>query len=293
MPSVRVDDIDLHYVEAGSGPPLVLIHGLGGSHLDWEHQIAHFAPRYRVIAPDLRGFGDTPCGRRLYSIRRLARDVVGLLGALGVTRFDLVGHSMGGAIAQQIALDADGRVRKLIVANSMPMFRPQTLRHWTEFSYRWVVMGLLGPARLARIGAWRMYPGDEHALEREKSIARGARNTRYAYLAALAALGRWSVMMRLGQLCMPVLIVASEHDYFTREETIRFAHALPRGRLRIIKGAHHGLPAEMPALFNDLLARFLRAPQSVADETPPHAPPSDAQAAEAPVSVLAETGGEP
>ncbi|WP_051361816.1 alpha/beta fold hydrolase [Solimonas soli] len=293
MPKLRVDDFDMHYVEAGAGPPLLLIHGLGGSHLDWEHQIAHFARQYRVIAPDLRGFGASGAGRRLYSIRRLARDVTALLAQLGVERFALVGHSMGGAVAQQLALDTEGRVQKLVVANSMPMFRPQTLRHWMEFSYRWAVMGLLGPARLARIGAWRMYPGDAHAAEREKSIARGARNTRYAYLAALAALGRWSVMLRLGQLRMPVLVIASEHDYFTREETLRFAHALPRGRLRIIAGAHHGLPAEMPEVFNALVTRFLRAPHTVRDQAPRHAAAGGETPAHAAAAVLAETGGEP
>ncbi|MGH8446687.1 MAG: alpha/beta fold hydrolase [Solimonas sp.] len=294
MPSIRVDDFDMHYVEAGSGPPLVLVHGLGGSHLDWEHQIAHFSRRFRVIAPDLRGFGDSGSGRRVYSIRRLARDVAGLLAQLGIDRFLLIGHSMGGAVAQQLALDGGGRVQKLVVANSMPMFRPQTLRHYTEFVYRWLVMGLLGPARLSRIGAWRMYPGDAQAAEREKSIARGARNTRYAYLSTLAALGRWSVLPRLGQLRLPVLIVGAEHDYFTRDETVRFAHALPRGRLHIVDGAHHGLPAEHPDVFNALVERFLRA-RHAAQGTAPRArlrARDIASRVQPPVAALAEAGGD-
>lgn len=296
MPQLRVDDFDMHYAEAGSGPPLVLVHGLGGSHLDWEHQIGHFAQHYRVIAPDLRGFGASGHGRRLFTIRRLARDVATLLAALGVERFALVGHSMGGAIAQQLALDGGGRVERLVVANSMPMFRPQTLRHHLEFGYRWLVMGLLGPARLSRIGATRMYPGRDQAEARRKSIARGARNTRYAYLSALAALGRWSVLPRLGQLRMPVLVIGAEHDFFTREETVRFAHALPCARLHIVAGAHHALPAERPEIFNELVGRFLRARAAPArpragrrlrprDLAPhPHSPP--------PVAAIAEAGGD-
>ncbi|NKF24431.1 alpha/beta fold hydrolase [Solimonas marina] len=260
MPSVRIDDVELHYTEVGAGTPLLLVHGLGGSYLDWEHQIPYFARHYRVIAPDLRGFGDSDTGRRLFSIERFARDVIGLADALGLRRFLLVGHSMGGAVAQQLTLDNPGRVRKLVVANSMPLFQPQTRRHYIEFAYRWVVMGLLGPARLARIGANRMYPGDEQAAAREASAARGMRTSRYSYLAALAALGRWSVLERLGELRMPVLVVASENDYYTHEESVQFAHALPRGRLHTVKAAHHGLPAEKPAIFNDVVARFLRAP---------------------------------
>lgn len=279
MPAVRVDDIELQYVEAGAGTPLVLVHGLGGSHLDWEHQIAYFARFYRVIVPDLRGFGDSGTGRRLFSIDRFARDVVALLDVLGIRRFLLVGHSMGGAISQQLTLDHPGRVLKLVVANSMPLFQPQTRRHYIEFAYRWAVMGLLGPARLSRIGAQRMYPGDDQAEEREKSAARGARTSRYSYLASLAALGRWSVLERLGELRLPVLIVGAENDYYTREESVRFAHALPRGRLHVVEGAHHGLPSEMPAIFNDLVARFLRAPHKL--RTPPHTEASQRRAAEA------------
>ncbi|NGY03505.1 alpha/beta fold hydrolase [Solimonas terrae] len=258
MAVVRVDDIDMHYVEAGSGPPLVLIHGLGGSHLDWEHQIGVLATRFRVIAPDLRGFGRSGTGRRLFSIRRLMQDVVLLLDRLGIAQCQLIGHSMGGAIVQQLSLDHPQRVQRLVVANSMPMFRPQTRRHVAEFAYRWLVMGLLGPARLSRIGAQRMYPREDQAAEREKSAARGAHTSRYAYLAALAGLGRWSVLERLGEMRLPVLILAAEHDYYTREETVRFAHALPRGRLHIVAGAHHALPSEMPEVFNRLVMRFLR-----------------------------------
>src|SRR3546814_12483764 len=76
--------------------------------------------------------------------------MLALLDALGIERCLLVGHSMGGAIAQQLTLDQPQRVRRLVVANSMPMFKPQTRRHFAEFAYRWVVMGLLGSARLYR-----------------------------------------------------------------------------------------------------------------------------------------------
>lgn len=118
MPVVRVDDIDLHYAEAGSDPPLLLIHGLGSSHLDWEAQLGVLRtapPRHRVIAPDLRGFGDTPRGRRLLTIERFTRDLVELVDRFALKRLLLVGHSMGGAIAQQLMLElgaraeADGR----------------------------------------------------------------------------------------------------------------------------------------------------------------------------------------
>ena len=263
MAVARVGDIDVHYLEAGSGPPLILLHGLGGSSQDWEHQIAFFSKRYRVIAPDLRGFGATPRGRGLPSIERLAGDVRGLLMQLDVACFRMIGHSMGGAVAQQLALNAPATVERLVITNSVPSFRPQSLRHYFEFAYRWIVMGLLGPGRLARIGARRMFPEPHQAAERAKSIARGERNTRAAYLGTLAALGRWSVIARLGELEMPVLVLAAEHDYFGHAETVKFAHALPRGRLHVVENAHHSLPAEKPPVFNALVQKFFEGPVPV------------------------------
>ncbi|HEX4896044.1 MAG TPA: alpha/beta hydrolase [Solimonas sp.] len=260
MPRARVGDIDLHYLEAGSGPPLVLLHGLGGSVGDWEHQIPFFSRRYRVIAPDLRGFGDTPPGRRFPSVPRLAADVAGLMDILGIPDFLLAGHSMGGAVALQLALDRPEAVGRLVIANSVPSFRPQRPRHYLEFAFRWAVMGLLGPARLARIGAQRQFPDPAQAEQRARHVARGARNTRRAYLAALAALGGWSVIDRLDELRMPILVAAAEHDYFGHDETVKFAHALPCARLHLFRDAHHGLPAEQPQRFNAVMLRFLAGP---------------------------------
>jgi 3-oxoadipate enol-lactonase len=256
----RVGDIELNYEEAGRGPPFVLLHGLGGSWLDWEYQIPYFARRYRVLAPDLRGFGDSPRGIGRTGVQRHAADLVAFLDALGIDRCLLAGHSMGGAVAQQFTLDHPQRVERLVIANSVPSFRPRSARHYLEFLYRLLVMGLLGPARLAEIGAWRTYPAPEQEAQRARAIARGARNSRRNYLAALNALSGWSIIERLDELQLPVLVAASEHDYFGHEETVKFAHALPRARLHVFKDAHHSLPSEFPDAFNAVVERFLDAP---------------------------------
>jgi 3-oxoadipate enol-lactonase len=256
MSQLRVGDVDLRYRQAGDGEPLVLLHGLGGSHLDWEHQIPFFSRRYRVLAPDLRGFGESPRGRGRMSVRGHALDVGRFLDAMQVDRCRLIGHSMGGAVAQQFTLDQPRRVERLVIANSVPSFRPQSVRHHAEFLYRLIVMGVLGPARLAAIGARRSFPAPEQAAQRARAIARGARNSRRNYLAALQALSAWSVLDRLDELRLPVLVAASEHDYFGHDETVKFAHALPRARLHVFKGAHHGLPGEQPDTFNAVVERF-------------------------------------
>ncbi len=105
----------------GHGPPLLLLHGLGGSHDDWRRQVPVFARRYRVIAPDLRGFGDSE-RQEPFTVQQHARDVAGLLDALGVARAHVVGLSMGGAVAMELALSEPGRVAGLVLANTAPGF---------------------------------------------------------------------------------------------------------------------------------------------------------------------------
>lgn len=257
MPALQVDDIRIHYHEAGAGPPLVLLHGLGGSHEDWEEQFEALGRVRRVIAPDLRGFGATPMGRHAPSIERMAADVRGLLAALGVERFALMGHSMGGAVALQVALEQPPAIERLVIANSVPAFKPRTFGQHLEVWYRMALMIVAGPAWLARVGAARMFPGAALAKVRERSALRGARNLRSAYVGALQALTRWSVLERLKELRMPALVIAAEFDFFSRDDSLRFAHGLGRGRLRVVKGSRHGLPQENPAEFNRIVLRFL------------------------------------
>ena len=258
MSQAEVDGIELYYEEAGTGTPLVLLHGLGSSIEDWEYQIPEFSRHYRVIAMDLRGFHRSPHGSGALSIQRFASDVWSLLRQLGVDRFNLVGHSMGGAIALQLAINHPGAVIKMVITNSVPSFQPQTLKQHFEVWYRQILMRLLGPVRLATIGALRMYPGDHQQALREKSIQRGSRNGP-SYLESLKALTRWSVLNRLQELHMPVLVLAAERDYFTREDMLQFAHALPKGRFHLFPGTHHGLPLEAPELFNPAVLKFLQS----------------------------------
>src|SRR5260370_13298422 len=124
MPKVRVGDIEMFYVEAGAGDPVVLIMGFGGDHTAWAFQLRPFAERYRVIARDNRGAGqpdqpDTPC-----TIALMADDTVGLLDRLGVERAHIVGVSMGGMIAQELALRAPRRVRSLQPHATLPRQDP-------------------------------------------------------------------------------------------------------------------------------------------------------------------------
>ena len=113
MPKVKVNGIELNYVESGSGDPLLLIMGFGGDHLAWVFQVPAFSGKYRVISFDNRGAGQSSVPDAPYSTRMMADDAVGLLDALGVERAHVLGVSMGGMIAQEVALNHPRRVRSL------------------------------------------------------------------------------------------------------------------------------------------------------------------------------------
>lgn len=257
MPYIEVDGAQLYYEESGQGMPLVLLHGLGETSEFWEFQTPVFSQHYRVIAIELPGFGRSVHRGNSHSIKGMAQNVWDALGRLEVKEFCLVGHSMGGAVAQQLALDHPQAVAKLVLTNTVPAFRPMTFRQHFEVWYRQLVMRLLGPVRLAHIGAQRMFPHDHQQALRAKSEARGMRNNGRNYLNALRALTQWSVLDRLREFTMPVLVLAAEHDYFSREDMLLFAHGLPKGRFHLFPGTHHAMAMEVPEEFNRVVLKFL------------------------------------
>ena len=256
MPYAHLGAFRCHYLDQGSGPVLLLLHGLGSSARDWEKQMQTFSAHFRVLAPDLRGFG---ASSRVgpYSIEQFAADAWGLLDQLGIERFHLLGYSMGGAVALQMVLAQPERVARLIISNSVPSFRPRSRVHWLMLCYRLVTMALLGPRVLAKLSMQHMFPKPEQRKLREINTQRAARTGRWVYLASLAALTKWSVVDHLSKLTKPTLVLAAEHDYFSREDIVQFAHALPCGRLQIFPDTHHGLPQEEPADYNEAVLDFL------------------------------------
>ena len=247
----------LFCAESGDGEPVLLIHGLGASHRDWRDVMPALAPHYRVLAPDLRGHGSSP-RQRPYNPERFAADMRALLDARGVDRVDVVGHSMGGAVALCLALCAPERVRRLVIANSVPSFRPRRPAEIAEIAFRIGMMGVLGPKRLGRIMARRMFPDPGQEAQRALLEERAERNRRGVYLESLIALSRWSVRERLDAVTMPALVIASGHDYFPVDDSERFAAELPDGRLHIFPDARHGLPLEHGEAMAEVIAAFLR-----------------------------------
>ena len=141
---VMVDGIRIHYAEAGSGPALVLLHGLSATHANWEYTLAAFAHRWRVIAPDLPGHGRSEKPDAPYTVDFHAGMVRSLGRALGVDEAVVIGNSLGGQIAAEIALSYPSWARALVLVAPAGGFGT------TVQAFRWAIAAAARP-RLLRV----------------------------------------------------------------------------------------------------------------------------------------------
>src|SRR5580693_10725447 len=132
MPFFRDDGLSIHYPQRGHGEALVLIHGLGSSGADWAFQVAVLEKRFRVIVPDLPGSGHSPPPRDEYTIAGCATALWSLLDHLGVARTNVIGFSLGGAVALEMAAQRPACVPRLGLINSLATYRPDDWHKWLE-----------------------------------------------------------------------------------------------------------------------------------------------------------------
>jgi len=255
---VRVNDVELHCEIAGEGEPLLFIHGLGSCGDDWRPQLDYFRDRYRTIACDLRGHGRSSKPHAPYSIEGFARDVASLLRELEAGPAHIVGISLGGMVAFQLAIDAPERVRSLTIVNSGPAVPAATFKQRLPLNIRLGYARLLGLHGMAKMIAKRLFPKPEQIDLRHAFVARLAANDKSCYLASLRAIfAGWSVAERLGEIRCPVLVLASELDYTPVALKQAYAMRLPNARVAVVTDARHALPMEKPREFNEALAAFL------------------------------------
>lgn len=258
MPSFQRDGIALHYRLHGAGPPLLLIHGLGSSGDDWAFQLEALGAARTLILPDLRGSGLSDKPRGPYAIATFAADLWALLDALAIGSCDLLGFSLGGAVALEMALTQPARVRRLITCNSLPSYRIDHWRKWLEARLQVALVRVLGLRRTARIIARRMFPHPGQASMAQRVIDVVGANPRHAYLASLHALIGWCALDRLPVLRAPMLMISAEHDYTPLDEKRRYAARLG-AQWVVIEGSRHGTPFDASDAFNRAVLDFLDA----------------------------------
>ena len=256
------DGIRLHYEAVGrrSGPPVLLIQGLGTDKHGWDLQRIALAPRYRTIALDNRGAGRSDKPFTTYSLEQMADDAVAVLDHAGIDSAHVVGASMGGAISQVLALKHPERVRSLTLACTACRHHPwrrELLAEWatkaTELGMgsmsseaaRWVI----GPRSFRRIFPLLGWFGP-------LALGRPA----HAFAAQVRAILATddAIADELHKLTVPTLILVGNQDILTpRGDAEELAERIPNAELVVISGAAHGLMIEHASTFNRLLLDFL------------------------------------
>ncbi len=216
-------------------------------------------PHFTVLAPDLRGQGASPMPAGWPTIEDLAGDVLLLLDRLEIRSAHVVGLSLGGAVALQLAADEPARVRSLVAVNTFARLRATrgSLRRGMERTW------LAATGRMDELGrrvAAGLFPDDGQQAFRAAAAARLAGNRPRTYIKLLAAVSRFDLRARLGEIRAPTLVIAGEHD-----TTVPFgcklelATRIPGARLARFTGSRHVTPLDRAGPFTKRLIEFLES----------------------------------
>jgi pimeloyl-ACP methyl ester carboxylesterase len=248
---VRVGDIDIAHREYGKGFPLLKIVGFASTMDGGDPElVAALAGRFRLITFDNRGMGRTGAGTRPFTIEQFAEDTAGLMDALGTVRAHVLGISMGGFIAQELALRYPGKVEKLVLMASScggvsaTPFSAEAMESLGDFSGT-------TEERLVRV-ATLLFPRtwlSEHEAEARKKLARDPSPPSVdSVMKQAAAMQNWhGACDRLADLKVPTLVIAGTEDTVVDPVNSSItAEKLPRGKLSMMEGAGHGLTFQCP-----------------------------------------------
>ncbi|WP_439541290.1 alpha/beta fold hydrolase [Hyphomicrobium sp.] len=269
--------VTLHFEEQGSGPPLVLLHGLGESSFTWHDIVPALAARFRVIALDLKGFGrsDKP-DDDAYGADDQAALVASFIVARGLENVTLIGHSFGGTVALRTALveslRASGRIARIIVIGAPAL--PQSTARYLDLVKTPVIPDTLAaglaPETLARLLLSEAMGGDAKVTDADvEGYAAPYRETAAlrAFFATARAIvtetDRAAVAKRYKAIDVPVLAVWCRKDPIVPLKAGRkLVAALPRAKLSVLEGCHHLPQHERPQELIRLIQKFADAPRA-------------------------------
>lgn len=278
--TAQINGLRFHYVEAGTGPLVILLHGFPEFWYSWHHQIpALAAAGFHALAPDLRGYNETdkPKGIQNYRIDVLLNDIVGLIDHAGARKVVVVGHDWGGALAWFLAIRRPEVVDKLVILNAPhPAAFRRELRRWDQ----WLRSTYMLVFQLPLLPEWLLQAGDYYLLKRTlrrqparpgaftaKDIARyqqalaqpGARTAALNYYRAARRFRR-SVSGGRRVVSVPTLLIWGERDpYLGVRLTQGLEEWVPCLQVERLPNASHWVQNDAPEEVNRLLMQFLTA----------------------------------
>ena len=262
MKTLETRGVTLRYGHEGSGTPVILLQGVGVIGEGWRPQIAALRDRFTVVAPDNRGIGGSSPGAGNLTVEDMAADVLAIADAEGFDRFHLAGHSMGGLIAQEIALAAPRRVQSLALlctflhGTEAARLTPDIL--WTGLRTR------LGTRAMRRRAFMRLVIPDPYLRSAPATLAddlallfgHDLADQPPIVMKQLRAASRYDASARLGALSsIPTLVVSATHDRIALPTFGRaLAGTIPGARYVEIPDAGHGCTIQCAGKVNELLA---------------------------------------
>lgn len=258
MPKITLNAIELFYEIHGTGEPLLLIHGLGSSSRDWEYQLPAFTEHYQVITCDVRGHGQSAKPPGPYNVPMFADDIIQLMQALDIAPAHVLGISMGGMIAYQMAVDHPEMVKSLIAVNCNPELPVRNFKDRLAIWQREIIVQLIGMRKMGQVLSERLFIKPDQEKLRQIFVQRWAENDPKAYLAAMRAIVGWSVVAELPKLTMPVLVIAADQDYSFVDDKTAYIPLMPNAQMLVIEDSRHATPVERPEAFNQAVLSFYR-----------------------------------
>lgn len=251
--------MNLAYDVEGAGEPLLMIQGLGYGRSGWGPAPSRLARRFNVVTFDNRGFGDSEATEGPYTTAQLAADALAVLDAAGIEQAHVVGISLGGMIAQELALAAPGRVRKVVLCSTTPG-GPDSVPMPQQTVALMGQQPKLDPREAMQLFVENALSSDPPAGLVDEIVAYRMANPPnpagwYAQASAGAA---HDALARLGEIRAPTLVVHGTADNVVDAGNAPLiAEAIPGARLEVFEGVGHLLPWERPDEFVTLVEEFL------------------------------------
>jgi 3-oxoadipate enol-lactonase len=270
MPRANINGIDINYSVSGHGEPLVLIQGLGSPGSAWFFQLRAFSRFYKVIILDNRGAGRSSKPGGQYSVKTMADDVIGLMDHLGIDKAHILGASMGGMIAQEIAISYPQRVKKLVLACTTAGVDDADMRLMMQSSIGLgdgaseADMGSLDARVMGKVMGTVTALSFNRRMYRMFFIPAAKLYFRYGGIAAgvlcqLRSVASHSTMDRLGQIKAPTLVIAGTDDKIIPPQSSDIlSKNIPGAKLVRVEGGSHSFFMEMHGRFNREVLEFLK-----------------------------------
>jgi len=259
MPRQKIAGRTLHFLDSGTGQALLLLHAFPLSAAMWSRQVRALKADFRVVAPDLPGFGSSPPSGEPVTMGSFATLSLALLDALGIERATVLGLSMGGYVAFELHEQAPDRVKALVLCDTRATADTEDGRRAREATARALEEeGTVQPL-VERMAPNLVSPAATPELRREVEKLIADSSAEGAAAAQRAMARRRDFSGRLAAIGCPTLLLVGSGDSITSPAEMQgLARAIPNAEYHVIPGAGHLSNLEQPKAFDELLAAFLR-----------------------------------